>query len=64
MSKLSKYEDTRRVMAEKATEKATQSRDGKAAFGFTYRNQLVWVHAKQDASGKVRIHTDSVKNKG
>lgn len=61
---LSKYEDARRATAATAAKKATQSRDGQSAFSFRYCGQEVWVSAKQDASGKVRIHTDSVKNKG
>lgn len=61
-SKITKYENARRATAETAAKKATQTRDGEAAFSFRYRNQQVWVTAKE-SGGKVRIHTDSVKNK-
>lgn len=60
--KLTKYEDARRATASTAAKKATQSRDGEAAFSFQYRKQTVWVTAKEKG-GKVRIHTDTVKNK-
>lgn len=62
MTRLTKYEDSRRATAATAAKKATQSRDGEAAFSFQYRKQTVWVTAKE-TGGKVRVHTDNVKNK-
>ncbi len=62
MSKLTKFEDNRRATAQIAAKKATQTRDGKAAFSFRYRGQQVWVTATE-SGGKVTTRTTPVKNK-
>ena len=61
-AKLTKYEDARRATAATAAKKATQTRDGEAAFSFQYRKQTVWVTAKEK-NGKVTTRTTPVKNK-
>lgn len=62
MAKITEFEDRKRVIKDIVVEKA--ARHGESSWGFDYRGQEVIVSAKKGEDGKIRTHTDSVKNKG